>query len=239
MENKPVVILVKPQMGENIGAAARAMFNCGLTDLRLVAPRDGWPNERAFAMSSGALDKMPGVEVFDTLEDALADCHYVYVTTARLREMERLVLSPRQTAEDIYQRTAQGQKTALVFGPERAGLSNDDVALSHALINIPMNPDFTSLNLGQAVLIIAYEWFQHNGDVDQAEGLSFPAPHASFVEMCERLESELESRDFFRSPDMKPHTIRNLRTMLARAQMTEQEVRTFHGIISALIRQNN
>lgn len=231
----PAIILIEPQMGENIGAAARAMLNCGLTDLRIVNPRDGWPNERAEAMSSGALEKMPPVQVFTSTADAVADLHFVYATTARPRDMVKPVFTARAAANDILARG--DQKTGYLFGPERAGLSNDDVALAHAVITIPMNPDFSSLNLGQGVLLCAYEWFQavtdapaHFNPADEA-----PAPHGEVNEMMVRLEGELSEGGFFRTQELHPHVMRNLKNTLLRAQMTSQEVRTFHGIITTLI----
>ena len=155
---KPVIVLVNPQMGENIGAAARAMFNCGIDELRIVNPRDGWPNEKAHIMSSGAFDKLPPVKVHATTAEALADCHYPYATTARIRDMIKPVLTAKEAAGDCRAREAAGQKCAYLFGAERAGLDNKDVALSHSIITIPVNPDFSSLNLGQGVLLCAYEW---------------------------------------------------------------------------------
>lgn len=157
---EPAIILVNPQMGENIGAAARAMLNFGITGLRLVNPRDGWPSAQAEAMSVGALEKMPPVQVFDSTEEALADCHYVYATTARPRDMTKPVFTAKGAARDMHERQAQGQKIGILFGAERSGLDNDDVALAHAVLTIPANPDFTSLNLGQGVLLVAYEWLQ-------------------------------------------------------------------------------
>jgi tRNA/rRNA methyltransferase len=231
----PAIILIEPQMGENIGAAARAMLNCGLTDLRIVNPRDGWPNERADAMSSGALAIMPPVQVFTSTEAAVADIHYVYATTARPRDMIKPVFTARGAAENI--KAQAGQKTGYLFGPERAGLSNDDVALAHAIITIPMNPDFSSLNLGQGVLLCAYEWFQAMDDtpgmINNADDA--PAPHAELNEMFDRLETELAAGGFFRTQELRPNVMRNLKNMLLRGQMTSQEVRTFHGIITTLL----
>ncbi len=232
-EAAPVVILVDPQMGENIGATARAMLNCGLTELRLVRPRDGWPNERADAMSSGALDKMPPVKVYDTTAEAVADCHYLYATTARLREMAKPVMTAREAAADARTRAAQGQKIGYLFGAERMGLTNDDVALAHTAVTIPLNPAFSSLNLGQAVLLLAYEWSQ--AQFSPADSDHIPAPHAELNELFERLENELEANHFFRTEGQRPIMIRNLKTTLARAEMSAQEIRTFHGIISALL----
>jgi tRNA/rRNA methyltransferase len=231
--SKPVIILIKPQMGENIGACARAMLNCGLDELRIVNPRDGWPNERAEAMSSGALEKMPPVKVYGTTEQAVADCHYVYATTARPRDMVKPVLTAREAAADCRVREAQDQKIAYLFGGERAGLDNEDVALSHAIITIPVNPDFSSLNLAQGVLLCAYEWFQATGANRNAERES-PAPHEELNNLFGRLEEELRAGGFFRTQEMQPTVMRNLKNMLSRSEMTSQEINTFHGIITVL-----
>ena len=232
-----MVILVGAQMGENIGAAARAMMNCGVTRMRLVAPRDGWPNPAAEAMSSGALELMPPVEVFATTADALADINHVYATTARPRDMVKHVLTARGAAEDMHTRIKAGEKTAILFGAERSGLANDDVALAQSIITIPLNPGFSSLNLGQAVLLVCHE-FMSAGDTTPPKQLptgdSAPAAHGALVNLYERLEDALDEAGFFRSPEMKPSIVRNLRNMLGRAEMTEQEVRTFHGMISVL-----
>ncbi len=234
MNTAPVIILVNPQMGENIGAAARAMLNCGLSRLRLVAPRDGWPSERAEAMSSGALEKMPPVEVYPTLADAVADCHHVYATTARPRDMVKPVMTAREAASDARLREGQAQQCAFVFGPERAGLSNDDVALSHTVITIPVNPEFWSLNLAQCVLLCAYEWFQAEPKTN-AQHDELPATMKNLTALYDRLEAELHEHGFFRTQELRPNVMRNLQNMLGRAEMTEQEVNTFHGIITALI----
>ena len=244
---KPVIVLVNPQMGENIGAAARAMFNCGLDEMRLVNPRDGWPSEQANIMSSGAFDKMPEVKVFDSTAAAIADCHWTYATTARPRDMVKPVMTAFEAAQDLHIRSGQGQKCAYLFGAERAGLSNEDVALSHTIITIPVNPDFSSLNLAQGVLLCAYEWFQAGyvagqhppaplqpggrtpGDVNEP-----PAPHAELDNLYNRLEEELRAGHFFRTQEMQPTVMRNLKNLLGRAEMTSQEVNTFHGIITAL-----
>lgn len=232
---KPVIILVNPQMGENIGAAARAMLNSGIDELRIVNPRDGWPNERADAMSSGALAKMPPVQVYNTTAEALADCHYTYATTARPRDMVKPVMTAKEAATDARTRESKGQKVAYLFGAERAGLDNEDVALSHAIITIPVNPDFSSLNLGQGVLLCAYEWFQA-GHVksDVVDPDTLPAPHAELDNLYNRLEQELRAGHFFRTQEMQPTVMRNLKNMLGRTEMTSQEINTFHGIITAL-----
>lgn len=234
----PVVILVDPQMGENIGAAARAMLNCGVTELRLVNPRDGWPNDRAHSNSSGALDRMPPVRVFPSTAEAIADLHYIYATTARPRDMVKDVFTPRSAADDMRTRHNNGQRIGLLYGAERMGLVNDDVALSSAVITIPLNPGFSSLNLGQAVLLTCYEWMM-TADSTQGQQLTIgDSPLATQGDMdalYNRLETALEERRFFRAPEMKPTVVRNLRAMLVRAQMTQQEINTFHGIISALL----
>ncbi|MDB5491643.1 MAG: spoU rRNA Methylase family protein [Micavibrio sp.] len=234
----PVVILVNPQMGENIGAAARAMLNCGLSELRIINPRDGWPNERADANSSGALAMMPPVKVFTSTAEAVADLHHVYATTARPRDMVKKVATARGAGLDMRVREAAGQRIGLLFGAERSGLVNDDVAFAGTVITIPLNPGFSSLNLAQAVLLVAYEWMVA-GDNTPARQLvdnySFPATQASMTELNARLEKELQESGFFRAPDMKPTVLRNLHAMFTRAEMTDQEVKTFHGIISALI----
>lgn len=236
----PCIILVRPQMGENIGAAARAMLNFRLERLRIVAPRDGWPNARAADMAAGALDKMPPVEVFETLQDAAADLHYLYATTARPRDMVKPVFTPAAAVADCVRRGAEGQSTGLVFGAERAGLSNDEVALCQGIVSIPANPGFSSLNLGQAVLLLAYEHFQAVNDTPARQldfGKSNPAPQAKLEEFLSRLEGELEANGFFRTAEQKPVMARNIRAMLTRAEMSEQEVSTFHGIVTALTRQ--
>lgn len=233
----PVIILSHPQMGENIGAAARAMLNCGLTELRLVAPRDGWPNPAAESMSSGALVIMPPVRVFDTAAEAVADCHFVLATTARNRDMVKPVYTARSGVAELCRREDEGSRAAILFGAERTGLTNDEAALAHALVTIPLNPAFSSLNLGQAVLLLSYEWYQHRADAPARTvptGASEPVPHGKLHELFERLENELETHHFFRNPDQRPVMVRNLRNLLTRADMTEQEARTFHGIISAL-----
>lgn len=239
--NDPVVILVDPQLGENIGTAARAMLNCRLTRLRIVRPRDGWPNEKAVSASSGALEIMPPAEIFDTVPAALADLHYVYATTARPREMVKPVFTPRAAAADMRTRQAQHLKTGILFGAERMGLTSDDVALAHAIITAPLNPGFSSLNLAQGVLLVAHEWWSaaaEYADTPQTQlpiGGSRPATQDEFEEMLTRLEAELDAHNFFRNPDMRPTMARNIRSLFTRAQPTEQEIRTFQGIITALI----
>ena len=233
----PVIILVAPQLGENIGTAARAMLNCGLTALRLVAPRDGWPSEKARAAASGADVVIDGACVFASLTEALADCTVVYATTVRARGMVKPVVTPRHAAAEMRALIAGGSHVGVLFGPERMGLTNDDVALADTIITAPLNPGFGSLNLAQAVLLVGYEWFQA-GDAtlprDLDYGASVPARRAELLRLFAHLEQELDAGGFFRTEDKRPSMIRNIRSLVARAAPSDQEVRTLHGIITAL-----
>ncbi len=231
------IILVRPQMGENIGAAARAMQNFGLTDLRLVAPRDDWPNERAHTMSSGALDLMPPVKVFDTLAQATQDLHYCFATTARPRDMVKPVFTPQGAAIEGYERKAQGQHIGIMFGAERTGLLNEEIVQAQAIISIPTNPNFSSLNLGQSVLLLAYEWMKHADNTENQKldmGDSFPADQNKIQQFINRLDKDLEEKNFYRSEGLKPTMQRNIQNIFTRADITDQELRTLHGILSAL-----
>lgn len=231
------VILCNPQMGENIGAAARAMFNFGLTDLRLVNPRDGWPNERADAMSTGALELMPPVQVFETLPEAIADLHFILGTTARSRAMLKPVFSPQSAIREVNTRAQNEQKSGILFGAERSGLLNHEVTACHGIITIPTNPDFTSLNLGQSVLLMAYEWMRarHESVENMPQSKdSHPAPLGEREAFLSRLENELEHSGFFRSEDLMPTMKQNIRNIFTRADITEQELRTLHGIVTSL-----
>jgi tRNA/rRNA methyltransferase len=233
----PAIILVTPQMGENIGAAARAMLNCGLTDLRLVAPRDGWPNIKAERAAVGALEIMPPVKVFDTTAEAIADLNFVYATTARDRRMVKSIVTARYAAEQARQQVMGGAKVGFLFGPERTGLINDDLSLADTLLTVPLNPDFTSLNLGQAVLLVGYEWYQAGdqtpGSVLDLSG-GIPASRDQLVNFFVHLERELDACGFLRNAEARPHMIRNLRNMWHRANLTEQEIRTLHGVVKEL-----
>lgn len=232
----PAIVLVRPQLGENIGMCARAMLNCGLTDLRIVAPRDGWPSPQAVAASAGALDDgAVTARIFDTLGDAVADCALTLATTARTRDMVKEVYTPRAAAATL--RGFSGG-TAVLFGAERTGLTNEDVAVASGVITIPLNPDFTSLNIAQAVLLVAYEWFTAADSMPAHQllsGDSAPAPAAEIAALVARLEAEMDKGGFFRAEEMRPTLVRNLASLFARTRMTSQEASTFHGIISALI----
>lgn len=232
------IILSNPQMGENIGAAARSMQNFGLCDLRLVNPRDGWPNERAITMSSGAFEHMPEVKVFDTLSDAISDLHFCFATTARMRDMVKPVFTPENAAIEGKKRISRKQNIGVIFGAERTGLLNDEISQAQAIISIPVNPNFPSINLGQAVLLMAYEWIKNHdlqvNDETLDMGDSFPAKHGEVQGFLERLENELEERRFFRSEDLKPTMVRNIQNIFTRADISDQELRTLHGVLSAL-----
>jgi tRNA/rRNA methyltransferase len=242
MTNTPTIILSKPQMAENIGACARAMVNCGLTKLRLIAPKQEFPHERATVMSVGAFDHMPPVEIFDTLEDAIHDITTLYATTARKRDMVKPVMHAGSATPDMFERTQNGEHVGLLFGGERAGLDNRDISFADILVRIPLNPDFSSLNLAQAVLLVSYEWSKHvfsAPDTDIHFRESIPATGSKMTDLYTRLENELDDHNFFRTPEMQPKMMNSIRSMLARTNMSEQEAQTFHGIISALSDKRN
>lgn len=234
----PAIILVEPQLGENIGTTARAMLNCGLTDLRLVSPRDGWPNDRAIASSSGAHMVIDNAKLFETTEDAIADLHFVLATTARDRDMIQKIYTPDAATEEIHARSKnQGEKCGILFGPERTGLHNDDVSLADAVLNVPLNPAFSSLNLAQAVLLIGYSWYSKLDleveDTRKNTGRTTPATKDEINHMIHRLEDSLEDVNFFNNEERKPSIQRNIRNMFHHFELTQQEVNIFQGIISA------
>ena len=233
----PAVILVAPQLAENIGAAARAMLNCGLTDLRLVRPRPAWPHPRAVAAAAGADLVLDGARVFATTEAAMADLHYVYATTARPREGVKAVLTARAAAAEARERLTRSERSGYLFGPERTGLENDDVALADAILTVPLNPEFSSLNLAQAVLVAAYEW-RMSGDATPgrtlATGRAEAANKTEVLEFFARLEAELDDCGFLRNADMRPTMVRNIRSIFYRAGLMSHEVRTLQGIVTGL-----
>ncbi len=237
-DNTPIIILVNSQMGENIGASARAMVNCGLTKMRLVSPKQGWPNDRAESMSCGAFKHMDEVEVFESVEESIHDITTLYATTARKRDMVKPVMNTDRAIDDISIRSSNGEQTGILFGGERAGLDNRELSFADNLISIPLNPNFSSLNLSQAVLLVSYEWSKivfNAPDEDISFKDSHPASGEKMTELFTRLENELASHHFFRSEEARPTMMNNVRSMLTRTNMTEQETQTFHGIISALI----
>jgi len=238
-EGGPAIVLVEPQLGENIGMAARAMLNFGLTDLRLVRPRGRWPNAKAIATAVGAHPVLDAAGVFDTTREAIADLQRVAATTARLRDMIKDVQAPRGWAESAVAETRSGRRCGVLFGPERVGLHNDDLALADTLLTVPANPAFSSLNLAQTVLLIGYEWRLAGGAEVPAEirrkghGAA-PASQAEIQAFYDHLEDELEKGGFLRVPEKRPRMVRNIRNIFNRARLTEQEVRTLRGIIVAL-----
>ena len=232
----PCVILCRPQLGENIGSAARAMKNFGLSDLRLVAPRDGWPNDKAKAMAVNAADIIESARLFDTLHDALADLNLVYATTARDRGITKEVLTPEEAARRLRCAGAD-DKTGLLFGNERAGLENEDISLADAVITIPTD-EFASLNLGQAVLLCCYEWFKQDDDTPPSRiehgPLQRKPTRREMFQLFDHLEGELTQSGFLYPPDKREHMQRAIRATLHRAQLTYQEVQTLRGMIVAL-----
>ena len=231
-------MLVRPQLGENIGKAARAMLNFGLTEMRLVTPRDGWPNPSAGPSAAGADIVLERATVFESLADAVADCAHVYATTVRKRGVTKPVFTPEQAARDIH--GAGSTRSAIVFGPERSGLETDDVALARAIITVPVNPEFASLNLAQAVVLCAYEWSKGagHGAVEQptVEELLPPAPQVELDGLIAQFEAMLEPCEYFLPYSRAATTRRTLRNMLTKPGWSHLEVRTFRGVLSSLQR---
>ena len=234
--DRPCVILDQPQLAENIGAVARVMANFGLDELRLVRPRDGWPQDRAWAAASGAVWPLDRAKVFDSVEAAIADMRLVYAATARPRETALPVHTPREAAANLRQAVADGWPTAILFGAERAGLETMDIALCNAILTMPIDPGFRSLNLSHAVGVAAYEWKVAEGGAAPPafRDRGVPADQAQMLGLYEHLEEELEFSGFFHPPEKKPAMIRNLRVALGRARFSDQEARTFRGVITAL-----
>ncbi|UYN95969.1 MAG: RNA methyltransferase [Enhydrobacter sp.] len=233
----PVVVLVRPQLGENIGMAARAMLNCGLDSLRLVEPRDGWPNSKAQRAASGADVVLDRAQVFASVAEAVADLQHVVATTARNRELAQRIVTPRQAAGEMRGWIADGRRVGVLFGPERTGLENDDMVVADTALSIPLNPQFSSLNVAQAVLLVSYEWAA-SADITPASRMSDhstrPATKEELQNLFDHLERTLDQSGFLRHKAMRPAMVNNLRALLQRAAMTEQEVRTFHGVIKFL-----
>jgi len=245
----PVVILVRPQLGENIGAAARAMMNCGLTDLRLVAPRDGWPNKAALPMAAGGASIIESATIHASIAEAAHDLTFLAALSARRRDMPVRTSDPRGVTADLLR---HGGKAGLVFGPEASGLDNEDVVRADCLVTADLNPDYPSLNLAQAVLLMAWEWRaaanananRHvgSGTGSRSEAGEAADDMATILErdrFHERLEAELDSGGFFISPEMAPAVKRNLRALFGRARPTSQEIRTLHGVIQALTKKRD
>jgi len=230
---QPVVVLVRPQLGENIGKAARAMLNFGLEDMRLVSPRDGWPNPDAGPAASGADVVLARAQLFDSVADAIADCHYVYATTVRKRGLTKPVVTPEVAAREMRARPG---RSAWLFGPERSGLETDDVACAQAILTVPVNPQFGSLNLAQAVILAAYEWSKSADRtvsiIDNYEG---PASQASLEGLIDQVDGALDAAGYYHVPSRVASSKRTLRNLLTRPAWSEKEVRTLRGIVHALV----
>lgn len=234
----PIIVLVRPQLGENIGKAARAMLNFGLAEMRLVAPRDGWPNPAAGPAAAGADIVLENATVHATLAEAVADCAHVYATTVRKRGVTKPVVTPEEAASQIV--TFEG-RSAIVFGPERSGLETDDVALARAILTVPINPEFGSLNLAQAVILCAYEWSKVHGSdgalvQPTSEDTLPPAPQEELERMIGQIVAMLEPRDYFLPPSRDAATRRTLRTILTKPGWNHLEVRTLRGVLTHLAR---
>lgn len=245
----PAVVLVQPQLGENIGFAARAMANFGLTDLRLVAPRDGWPNDKAHAAAAGAAFVVEGATVYPDVEAAIADLNFVLATTARAREMVKRVLSPESAARDLFANGLRGERSGILFGPERSGLDNAVITLADAIVIAPVSSEFASLSLPQAVLIIGYEWLKAQSaapplgrvtrfDGPAAEGIDLAgarkATRAELLALFAHLEAELDRSGFLYPPEKRASMVRNIRNMFHRMGATDQDIRTWRGIVASL-----
>ncbi|MGH1579025.1 RNA methyltransferase [Planktotalea sp.] len=236
---QPSFVLVRPQMGENIGAAARAMWNFSLDRMRLVAPRDGWPNPKATAMASGAGRLLDEAQCFETTADALEDCTYVFATTARQRGLTKPAFSPEGAMKLAAEKIAKGEKVAVLFGPERAGMENDDIARANAVINVPVNPEFGSLNLAQCVLLIGYEWQRQVLDITHERTEMAKTVWASQGEteaLAKHYEDRLDEAGFFYPPEKVDSMQVNLRNMWSRMPLTKADVQMLHGVLRQMVR---
>ncbi|NNC36324.1 MAG: RNA methyltransferase [Acidimicrobiales bacterium] len=235
----PVVVLVGTQLGENIGGAARAMLNFGLTELRLVKPRDGWPSEPAVAMAAGASEVLDNAKLFETTAEAVADLNFIMAATARRREIEIPVIGTAAAGTQFRQWQSENQKTGILFGPEKAGLVNEDVVLADYILTYPINPAFQSLNLAQAVGVFSYIWASAETTAPPnvfQDDIASPATRDDLVRMFEHFETELQNAGFFYPPEKMQLMKQNIRAPFIRARMTEQEVRTMRGMIKALVK---
>ncbi|WP_340313505.1 TrmJ/YjtD family RNA methyltransferase [Rhizorhabdus argentea] len=228
----PIIVLVRPQLGENIGKAARAMLNFGLTELRLVSPRDGWPNPDAGPAASGADIVLERAQVYDSVAEATADCVHVYATTVRKRGVTKPVVTPEAAAVAIH---AENGRSAILFGPERSGLETDDVATARTIVTVPINPEFGSLNLAQAVILVAYEWSKGMElSSPPTVDLDPPAPQEELDGLIDHLERMLDASGYYFPPDRAPTTRRTLRSLLTKPAWNAQEIRTLRGVLSTI-----
>ena len=231
--NTPVIVLVRPQLGQNIGKAARAMLNFGLTELRLVAPRDGWPNPDAGPAASGADIVLERAEVYETVQAAIADCSNIFASTVRRRDLVMPVIGPEEMAERI---AASTERSAILFGPERSGLETEEVALANAIVTVPINPEFASLNLAQAVILLAYEWSRRSELAQPpVKELEPPAPHGDVEGLMGQLDEELTRKGYFHPPSRAQATKNTIRTIFTKTGWSSREVKAVRGIIRALV----
>ena len=231
--SKPVIVLVRPQLGQNIGKAARAMLNFGLTELRLVAPRDGWPNPDAGPSASGADVVLEQAQVFATVHEAIADCSTVFASTVRRRDLVMPVIGPTEMAREV---AGSGERSAILFGPERSGLETEEVALAQAIVTVPINPQFASLNLAQAVILLAYEWSK-SSDLAQppAKELEPIAPHGEVEGLIAQLDEALDAKGYYHPPSRTQATKNTIRTIFTKTGWSSREVKAVRGIIRALV----
>jgi tRNA/rRNA methyltransferase len=228
----PIIVLVRPQLGQNIGKAARAMLNFGLTEMRLVSPRDGWPNPEAGPAASGADIVLEQAQVFDSVEESIADCSQVFASTVRRRDLVMPVVGPEDMARTI---SGSGGRTAILFGPERSGLETEEVALANAIVTVPINPEFGSLNLAQAVILLAYEWSRGAGLAQPpVKPSEEPAPHGELEGLIGQLDEALVEKGYFHPPSRTQATRNTIRTIFTKTGWSSREVKAIRGIFRAL-----
>lgn len=235
--NKPEIILSHPQMHENIGATARSMANFSLETLRLIAPRDGKPEEKAFAMASGADRILENALIYETFQEGIADIEFMIATTARVRDMSKPMMTPAKVMPIVQEKLTQGIKCGFLFGRERTGLENEEIVVADILVRVPVDPEFASLNLAQSVLLLGYEWYKYvqaDNLLPVREGASPPATKKDLLYLFEHLEAELDRKNFLRPLEKRPNMVQTLRNILVKADLNEQEVRTLRGVIRAL-----
>jgi tRNA/rRNA methyltransferase len=237
MNNPPVIILIQPQLSWNIGASARSMLNFGLQELRLVTPKQDWQNKKAVGTAAGAEQILKNTRVYKTTANAIADLQTVYATSARSRDMVKPVITPREAAVELNESIMHEQRVGIVFGREKCGLKNDDLSLVEKVIKIPLNPNFSSMNLAHSVSIISYEWYQTVHEIPTSHTTMsnrMPATKSEIFNFFARLEKDLDNSGFLKIPGKREIMIRNIRNLFLRANLTEQEIRTLHGVVTSL-----